>query len=223
MSQITKNFQKLKAEIPDNVKIVLAAKCRTPEEIKEVIAAGATDLGENYVQEAEDMFNALGDAAKNIRWHMIGSLQKNKINKALPMFDVVQTVDSIKIAEDLGVRAGRLNKKISVFIEINIGNEFNKAGLKPDYDLVYGLALAISKQEFLELTGIMTMGPYSGDPEAIRPYFKQAKTIFDQLKDAGLENTKMEYLSMGMSHSYKVAVEEGSNMIRPGTVVFGGR
>ncbi|MGM0532248.1 MAG: alanine racemase, partial [Bacteroidota bacterium] len=119
---ITSNYQKLRKEIPDHVTIVLAGKTKSAEEIKEVIDAGATDIGENYVQEAETIRQELGDKANKVRWHMIGHLQKNKINKALPIFDVIQTIDSLKKAGDIDKRVEKAGKKIiPVLIEINIG------------------------------------------------------------------------------------------------------
>src|SRR6056297_3718314 len=129
---IKSNYQKLRKEIPDHVTIVLAGKTKSAEEIKEVIDAGATDIGENYVQEAETIRQELGDQANKVRWHMIGHLQKNKINKALPIFDVIQTVDSLKKAGDIDKRVEKAGKEIiPVLIEVNIGNEDSKTGLKP--------------------------------------------------------------------------------------------
>src|SRR6056297_2261391 len=127
---ITSNYQKLREEIPDHVTIVLAGKTKSAEEIKEVIDAGATDIGENYVQEGETIRQELGEKANRVRWHMIGHLQKNKINKALPIFDMVQTVASLQKAADIDKRVIKAGKQIvPVLIEINIGNEDSKAGL----------------------------------------------------------------------------------------------
>jgi len=220
---ITKNYQRIRKEIPDNVTIVLAGKTRTREEIEEVIEAGVTDIGENYVQEAEKMYDSLGEERKKIRWHMIGHLQKNKINKVLRIFDVMQTVDSLEKAIDIDKRAKETGKAISVYVEINIGSEMTKAGIKPEYEVAKNLVREISKLEYLSLEGLMTMGPRFGNPEDSRPYFRETKEIFERIKALNLPRVKMETLSMGMSNSYKVAIEEGSNMIRLGTVVFGER
>ncbi len=220
---IKENYQKIREQIPDNVTIVLASKMRTPEEIEEVIEVGATDIGENYVQEAENMHDALSEKARRVRWHMIGYLQKNKINKAVEIFDVIQTVDSLKTAVAIDKRVERAGKKISVLVEINIGSEMTKAGVKPEYEVIENLVGEISKLEYLRLEGLMTMGPRFGNPEDSRPYFKKTKNIFGRIKGLSLPGVKMETLSMGMSNSYKVAVEEGSNMVRLGTVVFGER
>jgi len=220
---IVKNYQKIREEISGNVTIVLAGKTRTKGEIEAIIAAGATDIGENYVQEAEKMYDSLGEKVKKVRWHMIGHLQKNKINKALRIFDVIQTVDSLEKAVDIDKKAHVIGKQVSTYLEINIGSEMTKAGIKPEYEVVENLVRKISKLEHLNLEGLMTMGPRFGDPEDSRPYFRKTKDIFERIKALNLSNVNMKYLSMGMSNSYKVAIEEGSNMIRLGTVVFGDR
>jgi PLP dependent protein len=227
---IKEKYKQLRNEIPDHVKIVLAGKTKTTDEIREVIEAGATDIGENYVQEAEFIKKELGEQAKSVNWHMIGHLQKNKINKALPLFDMIQTVDSLKKARDIDKRAAKAGKKlIPVLIEINIGNEDSKTGLRPEEfepfeDYMNKFITDFSAFQHLQLEGLMTMGPRFGNPEDSRLYFRRTKHIFDTIKnDISLPNVKMKYLSMGMSNSYKVAIEEGSNMVRPGTVVFGKR
>ncbi len=221
---IAENYQRIRKEIPDNVTIVLACKTRTPEEIIKVIEAGATDIGENYIQEAERMYNCLGEKAKKVRWHMIGALQKNKINKALQIFDVIQTVDSLRAAVAIDRRVKKAGKEIiPLYLEINIGSEITKDGLKPDYKIIESLAREISKLEHLGLEGLMTMGPAFGDPEDSRPYFRKTKNIFERIRTLNLPNVNIKALSMGMTNSYKVAIEEGSNMVRLGTVVFGKR
>lgn len=220
---ITDNYKKLRNEIPDYVTIVLAAKKRTPEEIKEVINAGATDIGENYVQEAEVMYNSLSKLSSKVKWHMIGTLQKNKINKALSVFDDIHTIDSFKKAVAVNKRAAIMQKIIPVLLEINIGSEFTKSGLTPEYEMIKDVATEISKLIYLKLEGLMTIGPRFGNPEDNRPYFKKTKQIFDKIKLLKIPNVNMKYLSMGMSNSYKIAIEEGANMIRPGTIIFGER
>ncbi|MCK5594863.1 YggS family pyridoxal phosphate-dependent enzyme [bacterium] len=220
---IAENYRRIREEIPDNVTIVLAGKTRSLEEVEEVIEAGATDIGENYVQEAEAMYDSLGKKAKKVRWHMIGHLQTNKINKALRIFDVMQTVDSLEKASSIDKRVGRMEKQVSVYLEINIGRETTKAGVNPEYEAIENLVREISKFKHLSLEGLMTMGPQSGDPEDSRPYFRKAKGVFERMKALNLSKVKMETLSMGMSNSYRVAIEEGSNMVRLGTVVFGER
>lgn len=220
---ISENFLKVREKVPEHVTILLACKTRTPDEVAEVIAAGATDLGHNYVQEAEEMVEVLGDTAFQARWHMIGPLQKNKINKALRLVDVIQTVHSIKQAAAIDLRAARIDKIVSVFIEINSGRESNKSGIDPDLDEVKELAEGISECENLKLEGLMTMGPFLDDPEEIRPCFRITRDLYDQVRNLNLPGADLRYLSMGMTDSYRVAIEEGSNMIRLGTGIFGPR
>ncbi|MBD3305474.1 YggS family pyridoxal phosphate-dependent enzyme [candidate division KSB3 bacterium] len=220
---IKENYQRIRDAIPDEVTIVLAGKTRTPEEIEEAIAAGATDIGENYVQEAEEKFQAVGDHARQVRWHMIGPLQKNKINKALPIFNVVQTVNSLKNAQDINTRAARVGKVLTVYLEINIGEETAKAGIPPDYEQIEQLVRDMSHLNHLSVEGLMTMGPLSGDPEETRPYFRETKKIFDRLAALEIPQVKMQTLSMGMSASYQIAIEEGATMVRLGTIIFGPR
>lgn len=227
---ITENYQKIRSEIPSHVRIVAAAKTRTTTEIKELIEAGATDIGENYVQEAEEIVNKLNpETTKRVNWHLIGHLQKNKINKALPIFNLIQSVDSFKIAQEIDKRVEKAGKDfVPILLEINIGSEFTKFGIQPeeheDFEAyMEDLTEDVSNLSHLHLEGLMTMGPLTGDPEKVRPYFKRVKKIFDNLARLDLERVNMQYLSMGMTNSYKVAIEEGANMIRIGTAIFGPR
>jgi len=224
---ISTNYARIRREIPDYVTIVVSCKTRTAEEIREVIDAGATDIGENYVQEAGQMYSALKKDAAEARWHMIGSLQTNKINKAVRIFDVIQTVDSLAKAVAIDRRVEKAGKKrVPAYIEINIGSEFSKAGIKPSehepFDkYIDELVRALSALEHIRLEGLMTMGPRFGNPEDVRPYFKRTKGIFEKIKTLHLPNVDMKYLSMGMTNSYRVAIEEGSNMVRIGSAIFG--
>ena len=226
---IAENYKHLRREIPDKVTIVLAAKKRTPQELVEAIEAGATDIGENYVQEAGQMYSALKKDAAKVRWHMIGGLQTNKINKALRIFDTIQTVESLPKAVAIDRRVERARKdRVPIYIEINIGSEDSKAGVKPmehePFDeYIENLAREISRLEHIKLEGLMTMGPRFGNPEDVRPYFRRTKKIFEKINTLSLPNVDMKYLSMGMTNSYRVAIEEGSNMVRIGTLIFGER
>ena len=223
---VYKNYAEIRREIPDYVTIVVSCKTRTAEEIKEVIDAGATDIGENYVQEAGQMYSALKKDAAKIRWHMIGGLQTNKINKALRIFDTIQTVESLSKAIAIDRRVERARKqKVPIYIEINIGSEDSKAGIKPAEhepfdEYIENLVRDISRLEHIKLEGLMTMGPRFGNPEDVRPYFKRTNKIFEKIKMLRLPNIDMKYLSMGMTNSYPIAIEEGSNMIRIGTLIF---
>ena len=220
---ITENYHRLRREIPAHVTIVVAAKTRAPEEVREIIAAGATDIGENYVQEAEAMRRALGETAPQARWHLIGSLQTNKINKALPIFDLFQTVDSLDMAQALDKRAARFRKIWPVYLEVNSGGEASKSGMPPEYAQIERIARGMADLPHLRLEGLMTMGLATAVPEVLRPYFRATKQIFDQLASLGLPHVAMKTLSMGMSDSYQIAIEEGANMVRLGTILFGAR
>ena len=227
--QIAANYTRLREEIPDHVTIVLAGKTRSAEEMEEVIDAGATDLGENYVQEAEQMRGRLAEKANRVRWHMIGHLQTNKINKAIEVFDIVQTIDSMTKAVAFDRRVERAERKsMPVLIEINIGSEFTKAGIRPSEHEPFEpymerLVTEMSQLRHIRIEGLMTMGPRLGDPEKSRPYFRRTRSLFERLAALRQPNVQMRYLSMGMTNAYKVAIEEGSNMIRVGTAVFGPR
>jgi len=226
---ISANYAKLREEIPKNVTIVLSVKTKTVEQIEEATDAGVTDIGQNYVQEGGQMYSALQKKAAKVRWHMIGHLQTNKINKALRIFDVIQTVDSLEKAAAIDKRVEGARKQIvPVYVEINIGSEFSKAGIKPAEhepfdEYMEKLAGDISAFSHLRLEGLMTMGPRSGNPEDVRPYFRKTRKIFERIRALDLPNVDMKYLSMGMTNSYRIAIEEGSNVVRIGTAIFGKR
>jgi PLP dependent protein len=215
---ITENYQQIRAEIPDHVTIVAAAKTRTTDELKMLIDAGIADIGENYIQEAEVMRKALGDDAKRVRWHFIGHLQTNKINKALELFDVIQTLDSIKLARAIDKRAETV---MPILIEINSGREPQKTGLLPE-DTEQAVR-EIAPLKNLSIKGLMTMGPRFGNPEDARPHFRETKKLFDHIASLNIPGVEMDVLSMGMSNAYGIAIEEGSTLIRPGTLLFGER
>ncbi len=215
---IEKNYRKIRSEVPDHVMIVPAAKTRTPDEIRELMDAGITDIGENYVQETEDIQRALGDSAKALRWHLIGHLQTNKINKVLGLFDVIETIDSLKLARAVNQRAKTVR---SVLIEINSGREPQKTGVLPEE--AEAVIREIATLDKISVQGLMTMGPRFGDPEDARPYYRATKELSTNIASLNLPGVKMEVLSMGMSNAYRIAIEEGSTLIRPGTVLFGKR
>ena len=219
---IAENYTRIRKEIPDYVTIVAACKTRNADEVLKVIEAGVTDIGENYVQEAQDMYQQLGEKVTKVKWHMIGHLQGNKINKVLPVIDVIQTVDSLKLAEGINARVEKAGKDIiSVYVEINSGREPQKSGVVPEN--AEELVKQISSLEHIKIEGIMTMGPRFGNPEDARPFFRETKKVFDNLKSLDLPNLDLKVLSMGMTNSYKAAIEEGSNMVRLGTIIFGQR
>jgi hypothetical protein len=215
------NYKRIRKSLPEYVTLVVAVKQRTPEEVAEIITAGATDIGENYVQEAEKVYGQIGEKSP-VKWHMIGHLQRNKVNIALSIFDVIQTVDSLKLAEVINKRAEKIKKeRIPVYIEVNSGREPQKSGVMPEN--AEELIRQILSFEHIKIEGLMTMGPRFGNPEDARPYFKETKKLFDYLRSKCIPNLDLKVLSMGMSNSYEIAVEEGSNMVRIGTAIFGER
>ncbi len=215
---IKENVSKILEELPEGVSLVGAAKTRSPQEVLEAVEAGLEIIGENYVQEAERAFEAVGGKAK---WHMIGHLQSNKAKKAVTVFDLIETVDSIKLARAIDRACGKIDKVMPILMEINSGEESQKAGVMPE-DAI-SLARDMSELNNIKLMGLMTMGPFAGDPEDSRPYFQKTKKLFEEIKAMGLPGVEMKYLSMGMSNSYKVALEEGANVVRIGTKLFGER
>jgi pyridoxal phosphate enzyme (YggS family) len=215
---IKENVSKILQELPEGVSLVGAAKTRTPQEILQAVEAGLEIIGENYVQEAERAFQVVGGKAK---WHMIGHLQSNKAKNAVRVFDLIETVDSIKLARAINRACGNIDKVMPILMEINSGEESQKAGVMPE-DAI-SLARDMSELNNIKLMGLMTMGPFAGDPEDSRPYFQKTKKLFEEIKEMDLPGVEMKYLSMGMSNSYKVALEEGANVVRIGTKLFGER
>jgi pyridoxal phosphate enzyme (YggS family) len=215
-SLIKESVTEIRNSLPPGVMLVAAAKTRSPEEIRAVINAGVNIIGYNYVQEAERMYQEIG---KLVQWHMIGHLQRNKVKKAVKLFDMIETIDSVQLAEEVNKRCASESKIMPVLVEVNSGKESNKTGVLPEE--VDKLIMQISGLQNLRTQGLMTMGPRFGNPEDARPYFKATKSAFERLTKADIPNVEMRYLSMGMSNSYKIAIEEGANIIRVGTKLFG--
>jgi len=215
---IKQSINQILSELPEGVQLVAAAKTRRPEEILGAVEAGVKIVGENYVQEAERAYEAVGSRAK---WHFIGHLQKNKVKKAVRIFDMIETVDSVEIAREIDKRCAQIDKIMPVLIEVNSGQEKQKSGVFPES--VVQLTREISALPNIRVTGLMTMGPRFGNPEDSRPYFVETRGIFEKIKKLNLPNVEMRYLSMGMTNSYKIAVEEGANIVRLGSKIFGER
>jgi len=215
---IKENIEKILRELPQGVRLVAAAKGRTPEEMKEAIDAGIEVIGHNYVQEAERAWQAIGPRAK---WHMIGHLQGNKAKIAARLFDMIETVDSMKLASAIDRACMDAGKVMPVLIEINSGEEEQKAGVLPGD--AAPLIRALSELKNISVLGLMTMGPFSDNPEDSRPYYKRTRQLFDEIKAMDMSGVEMRHLSMGMSGSYRVAIEEGANLVRIGTMIFGER
>jgi pyridoxal phosphate enzyme (YggS family) len=215
---LRQNITQILSELPSGVQLVAAAKTRQPEEILEAIEVGIKIVGENYVQEAERAYEVVGNRAK---WHFIGSLQKNKVKRAVRLFDMIETVDSVDLASEVDKRCAQTGKVMPVLIEVNSGREKQKSGVLPEN--AEQLVKEISAFSNIRVMGLMTMGPRFGNPEYSRPYFVETKKVFERIKKLNLPNVDMKYLSMGMTNSYKIAIEEGANMVRIGTKLFGER
>jgi len=215
---LKENIIRVLEEIPSGVEVIAATKSRSVEEIREAVSAGIGAIGENYMKEAEEKFSILGNA---VRWHLIGHLQKNKVRKAVRIFDLIETVDSLELAGLINTEAERLGKTMPILIEVNSGHETQKQGVLPES--VYDLSREISNYRNLKLAGLMTMGPQVAEQEQIRPFFRATRELFDYIKERLKNGQDFRYLSMGMSDSYRVAIEEGANIIRLGTILFGPR
>ena len=220
---IAKNLQSVKERIgeaarragkdPAEIKLVAATKDVPAGLILEAIKAGLTDIGENRVQEARQKFDALKD--QPVIWHMIGHLQTNKDKAALEIFSVIQSVDSERLADEISQRAQKI---VEVFIEVNTSGEESKFGILPEKAVQ--LAEHISGLKNLKLTGLMTVGPLTGDEKAVRESFRLLKNIFKRIKGLNLPSVELKYLSMGMSQDFETAIEEGSNLVRIGRAIF---
>jgi pyridoxal phosphate enzyme (YggS family) len=216
---IKQNIAKLLAELPDGIEVVAAAKTRTPQEVLEAVQAGIKIIGENYVKETKEAYELVGKRAK---WHFIGTLRKHNVRRnVLEIFDMIESVDSLEIASEIDRKCAQIGKTMSILIEVNSGREPQKSGVLPED--VERLVREISGLGNIKVTGLMTMGPRFGNPEDSRPYFAETRRIFEKIKGLKLPNVEMKYLSMGMTNSYQVALEEGANIIRIGTRIFGER
>ena len=215
---IKENVHRIFAQLPSGVQIVAAGKSRSTSELLEAIESGIKIVGENYVQEAEDKFEIIGGA---VQWHFIGHLQRNKVKRAVAIFDMIETIDSFEIAQEIDEASRLRNRVMPVLIEINCAREKQKFGLFPE-DLE-PLITKIRKLRHIKIFGLMTMGPFLENPEQLRPLFRETHQLFERIKSLNLSDAEMRYLSMGMSDSYQVAIQEGANLVRIGTAIFGKR
>jgi pyridoxal phosphate enzyme (YggS family) len=215
---IEENVKRLLSELPQGVILLAAAKERSADEISRAIKAGITMIGENYIQDALGVIN---EVEGNAEWHFIGHLQRNKVKKAAEIFDMIESVDSLRLAKEIEKCCEQRNKVMPVLIEINSGEEAQKHGVLPQE--VIPLVREVSSMSHIKIMGLMTMGPRFGDPEDSRPYFRKTRQLFERIEDLHLHDVEMRYLSMGMTNSYGVAIEEGANLVRIGTKIFGER
>jgi len=198
---------------PGSIKLVAVTKTVDAARIQEAIEAGVTDIGENYIQDSIEKFDIIG---RSVKWHMIGHLQSNKAKQAVEIFDLVQSVDSVHLASEIGKRSLTLGKTTSVLVEVNISGEESKFGVSPED--VAQLCEELYSISGVRVEGLMGIAPFVQDKDAIRKSFAQLRELWERLP---LENRI--WLSMGMTSDYEIAIEEGSNMVRIGTAIFGAR
>lgn len=203
---------------PKEITILAAVKSVDTKKIQEAVKAGITTFGENYVQEAVRKVKDLQGSKKDIHWHFIGHLQKNKAKDAVKFFDTIESVDSIELAKELNKRA---EKKLCVLIQVNLSKEKTKGGVTAHEAL--GLTRELAKLENISLKGLMTIPPFFENPEMSRPYFTELRRLAEKIRREAIPNVIMKELSMGMSHDFDVAIEEGATIIRIGTAIFGER
>ena len=204
---------------PNTVKLVAVSKTVPADRVLEGIEAGITILGENYVQEAKEKIEAL--RSQPVSWHFIGHLQSNKARHAVGLFDLIHSVDRLKLARELDKRAKAAGKVQQILIQVNISGEETKSGVDPAQ--VLQMVRDIGSLENLSVLGLMTMPPFFNAPEKVRPYFKALKELGDRIRKEAIPGIKMQELSMGMSGDFETAIQEGATMVRIGTSIFGKR
>ncbi|HZR58202.1 MAG TPA: YggS family pyridoxal phosphate-dependent enzyme [Terriglobales bacterium] len=207
---------------PGDITLMAVSKTFPPELIREAYEAGLRSFGENKVQEFSGKAEALIDL-DDAGWHMIGHLQTNKSAKAVELFSAIDSVDSLRLAQRLDSAVKQPGKKISILIEISVGGEAAKSGVAPGSPELERLLQAAPQLERLEIRGLMTVPPFAEDPHQARPYFRKLRELRDSIMKRRLPAVGMDVLSMGMSHDFEIAIEEGSTCVRLGTAIFGSR
>lgn len=204
---------------PKSVRLVAVSKTYPASAVEEAIGAGATVFGENYIQESIEKVAALKEA--QISWHFIGHLQSNKAKYAVKLFDLIHSVDSLKLAAAIGKEAKKIGKVQEILVQVNIGQEASKSGAA--IEEAEALVSDIAGIENLSVKGLMGMPPFFGEPEKARPYFRTLREISDRIKEKGVPGVTMAELSMGMTGDFEVAIAEGATLVRIGTAIFGAR
>lgn len=228
MEDIRGNLAKINQQIKDvaegcgrsaeDVLLVAVSKTRTPEEINIAIDAGATDIGENKVQEIMDKY----DAIKPVRWHMIGHLQTNKVKYIIDKVSMIHSVDSYKLAAEIDKRAGAKGLTMDILLQVNSAQEESKFGINTE-ETEQLIRDILENCDNIRIRGLMCIAPYADDPEDIKVYFEEVKKQYDQFSEIKHDHLDFKYLSMGMSHDFPVAIEAGSNLVRVGSAIFGER
>jgi len=200
----------------EEIKLVAVTKTASIEQIEEAINAGVKIIGENKVQEAKEKYQIL---SSDIEWHLVGHLQTNKVKYAIEIFDLIHSVDSIKLAKEIDRRSLQFGMITNVLVEVNVSGEETKYGIKPEE--VEPFLKEISEFPRIKVKGLMTIAPIVEDKEEVRPYFRKLRELSKEMKSKNIENVKMDYLSMGMTEDFEIAIEEGANMVRIGRGIFG--
>ena len=226
---ITQNIEEIRGRMaqaavrsgrkPEDVLLIAVTKLHEPDEIEEAIAAGVTDIAENKVQEIQKKFDQIHSP---VNWHLIGHLQTNKVKYIIDKVVMIHSVDSVHLAQEIDKRAVAAGKTMDVLLQVNAAHEESKFGLDPK-DVPQVFREILDSCPNVKIRGLMHIAPWSEDPEEIRPYFKEVKDLFDTLAAVEHPNADFKYLSMGMSHDFETAIEEGANIIRVGTSIFGER
>jgi pyridoxal phosphate enzyme (YggS family) len=203
---------------PREIRLLAAAKSQSVEAIRAALAAGVSLIGENYVQEAADKKRLI---SASVEWHMIGHLQRNKVRAALDLFDVIESLDNLALARELDKEGAKRGKRIRAFVEVNLGGEESKSGVAKEQ--TQALMEALSELSHISIDGLMTVPPFRENIDAVRRYFRELRDLRDQFNDLRLPNVQLKELSMGMTHDYTVAIEEGATIVRVGTALFGPR
>lgn len=204
--------------IDEDVTLIAVSKTKPVSAIEEAIKYGATDFGENKVQELTDKYDQLPN---NIKWHLIGHLQRNKVKYIIDKVDLIHSVDSLRLAEEIAKEAKKKNLNARILIQVNVSKEDSKFGLSVEN--AEELIRMVAKLENINIVGLMTIAPFTDNPEENRVYFRELHNLFVDIKQKNIDNVSMEVLSMGMSGDYEVAIEEGATMVRVGTTIFGDR
>jgi len=203
---------------PEQISLVAVTKTVEAVRIREAVQAGVTTLGENRVQEAE---SKCGDITADVSWHLIGHLQRNKVKKALAIFQFIHSVDSVKLAAEINKQASRSDRNIPVLLQVNVSGEKSKFGILPEE--LRELYSVTESMEYITVRGLMTIPPFFRNPEESRPFFIRLRRLLEELKTGASRPDKLTELSMGMTNDFAVAVEEGATMVRVGTAIFGER
>ncbi len=218
MLHIEENLKEIQRELNEDITLVAVTKTYSYNEINKAIDCGVTDIGENKVQEILEKF----DSVKPVRWHLIGHLQTNKVRQIVDKVDMIHSVDSKKLAVEIDKRSAQHNKIMNILIQVNQVGEDSKFGVSPEdaRELIHEI---LKDCPNIRICGLMNIAPFEDDAEKVRGSFKEVKKLYDEFSKIEHPNLEFKYLSMGMSHDYKVAIEEGSNMVRIGSKIFGRR